>query len=174
MVLKVWFDVKFSNVLKRTIETRRIDFNLFDDVVPKTARNFYELCTGQNGFGYKDSTFHSIMPQLFIHGGDFQRHNGTGGKSIYGTTFEDENFDLKHDKPGKLTMASRGPKTNGSQFYITIVPIPSFDGKRVVFGEVADEKSFDVIRDLRNLGTPTGKLQYEPWSPPRIVDCGAY
>ncbi|KAJ5102200.1 cyclophilin peptidyl-prolyl cis-trans isomerase Cyp2 [Penicillium alfredii] len=157
-----FFDVEYNGV------TKRINFNLFDDQVPKTARNFRELCTGVNGFGYAGSTFHRVIPQFMLQGGDFTRHNGTGGKSIYGEKFDDENFTLKHDKPGLLSMANAGPNTNGSQFFITTVVTSWLNGKHVVFGEVADADSFNVVKEIEALGSSSGK----PKSPIKIVGAG--
>ncbi|KAF8306783.1 putative cyclophilin [Clavulina sp. PMI_390] len=141
----------------------RVVFKLFDDVTPKTARNFRELATGQNGMGFAKSGFHRIIPNFMIQGGDFTRHNGTGGVSIYGARFADENFTLKHTKPGLLSMANAGPNTNGSQFFITTVATPWLDGRHTVFGEVAE--GMELIKEIEaqgsQSGTPKAKVEIE-------------
>jgi peptidylprolyl isomerase len=183
MSSKVFFDIEWAGPVlddsfKATSEEReqqgRITFNLYDDVVPKTTRNFRELCTGAPGFGYKGSKFHRIIPEFMLQGGDFTRGNGTGGKSIYGDKFADENFQLKHTKPGLLSMANAGKNTNGSQFFITTVVTSWLDGKHVVFGEVADEESMKVVMSLDAIGTRSGTVdpRFSKIKPPTIVDCG--
>nr|ALJ94042.1 cyclophilin [Cerebratulus lacteus] len=159
---KVFFDITIGNG-----PAGRLILELRSDVVPKTAENFRALCTGEKGFGFKGSKFHRIIPGFMCQGGDFTRGNGTGGKSIYGEKFEDENFSLKHLDKGTLSMANAGPNTNGSQFFICTAKTTWLDGKHVVFGSVVD--GYDaVVKKMEAVGSDSGKTAKTVM----IADCG--
>jgi len=154
-------------------EPKRIEFELFSKVVPKTAKNFATLCLGTQKdssgtlLSYKGSTFHRVIKDFMIQGGDFTQHDGTGGKSIYGNRFDDENFTYTHDEPFLLSSANAGPNTNGSQFFITTQKTPHLDGKHVVFGRVIEGQDF--VNEIENV--EKGKAD-KPKIDVTIVDCG--
>ena len=164
----VFFDIAIG-----TEKLGRIKFELFADICPRTAENFRQFCTGEAlrgslPMGYKGCTFHRVVANFVIQGGDFVKRDGTGSISIYGEHFPDENFKLSHNAPGLLSMANEGPNTNGCQFFITCKESPHLDGKHVVFGRVVE--GMDVVRMIEK--SRVFPKTNTPVHPVTIFECG--
>jgi len=157
----VFFDIEIGGE-----SAGRVEMGLYGDEVPKTVKNFVELCKADAGEGFKSSGFHRIIPGFMCQGGDFTRGDGTGGRSIYGNKFEDENFNIAHNGFGTLSMANAGPNTNGSQFFICVADTPWLDRKHVVFGKITS--GAEVIKAMEKVGTQSGR----PTAKAVIKDCG--
>eukprot|EP01090_Pellita_catalonica_P016351 TRINITY_DN4648_c0_g1_i1.p1 TRINITY_DN4648_c0_g1~~TRINITY_DN4648_c0_g1_i1.p1 ORF type:complete len:223 (-),score=39.55 TRINITY_DN4648_c0_g1_i1:347-1015(-) len=167
----VFFDVTIGDQL-----IGRIKFQLYSDIVPRTAENFRQFCTGEfrknnKPLGYKGCSFHRIIKGFMIQGGDFINGDGTGTLSIYGSKFDDENFTMKHTKPGLLSMAHSGKDTNGCQFFITCDVAPWLDDKHVVFGEVIED-GLKIVRMIENVSV-YGKAN-KPKLQVKVSQCGQY
>jgi len=174
---RVFFDVTINGKPANN-GNNRIVMELFSDITPRTAENFRCLCTGEKGMGktgvplhYKGSIFHRVIVRFMLQGGDFTNFNGTGGESIYGEKFADENFTLEHERQGYLSMANSGPNTNASQFFITTLSTPHLDNKHVVFGRVVN--GMDVVREIEHVPKQEeGAQASTPVHEVKIQDCG--